>query len=107
MFEFVLEAYQSRETTDLLAQRVEQVAAAAGQVSAEGAGVRLLHVIFLPEDETCFYLYESASAGAVRAAATRAGLSFERMAQAVSIRPPSGPRWHAATANRKSHETTA
>src|SRR5262245_60113782 len=97
MFEFVVEAYQSRETIDLFAQRVDQIAAAAGQVTAEGAGVRLLHVIFLPEDETCFYLFESASAGAVREAAARARLSFERMTQAVSIRPPSGPRWHAAT----------
>jgi predicted MFS family arabinose efflux permease len=38
--------------------------------------------------ETCFHLYRSSSAEAVREAATRAGLPFERMTKAVSIPAP-------------------
>jgi len=49
--------------------------------------IRFLCAIFVPEDETSFYLYQSPSADAVRDAATRARLRFERITQAVSITP--------------------
>jgi hypothetical protein len=38
--------------------------------------------IFVPEDETCFFLYEAASADAVREVVHRAALSFERVSEA-------------------------
>lgn len=40
----------------------------------EGEHVRFLRSVFVPEDDACFFLYEGASAQAVRDAATRAQL---------------------------------
>jgi hypothetical protein len=45
-----------------------------------------VRAIFVPEDETCFFLYEAASAEAVRDAAHRAGLSSGRITEAVGAR---------------------
>ena len=42
----------------------------------------------MPAEETCFWLYQAPSAGAVRAAMTRARLRPDRITEAVSIRPP-------------------
>ncbi|HZE06081.1 MAG TPA: nickel-binding protein, partial [Solirubrobacteraceae bacterium] len=61
-----------------------QARRAAEQLSSEGTPVRYLHCLLVPEDETCFYLYEAAVPEAVDAAARRAGLVFERVSAAVS-----------------------
>jgi hypothetical protein len=45
-----------------------------------------VRAIFVPEDETCFFLWEGCSAEAVREAARRAGLGFERVTQALDER---------------------
>lgn len=85
MSEFLVEAYLSREgSPDKALPQVEDVSAAADQLSVEGADVRLLRAIFVPADEVCFYLYRSESSDAVREAADRAGLRFERITEAVS-----------------------
>jgi len=49
----------------------------------EGIPVRFVRSVFVPEDETCFYLYEAASVDAVREAARRAALSVEGVAESV------------------------
>jgi hypothetical protein len=51
---------------------------------AEGIPVRFLRSIFVPEDETCFYLYEAASAEQVREAALRAQLPFASVVAAAN-----------------------
>lgn len=74
MPEFLVEAYVSR--TD-----------AAVEVPAfEGASsdLRLIRSIFVPEDETCFYLFQARSLDAVRKAVTRVGLRVERITEATS-----------------------
>ena len=85
MAEYLVETYASRESAKAGALRIEDVSRAADQVSQRGTEVRLLRAIFAPKDETCFYLYESSSADAVREAATRAGLPFDSITEAVSI----------------------
>jgi hypothetical protein len=40
--------------------------------------------LFVPEDETCFYLYEAASADDVREAARRANLPAETVVEAIT-----------------------
>ena len=50
----------------------------------EGTLVRLVRSVFVPEDETCLYLYEAGSAEAVREAARRAELPAERVTEVVS-----------------------
>jgi len=42
--------------------------------------------IFVPEDETCIYLYEAASQDAVEEAARRAGLPIDTVAEAIPDR---------------------
>jgi hypothetical protein len=52
--------------------------------------VRYVRAIFVPEDETCFLLYETGSADAVREAARRAGLGRERITEALAVRRREG-----------------
>lgn len=84
MTEFLVELYVSR-TDALAAERgSERGRLAAEELTQEGTPVRYVRSIFVPEDETCFHLYEAATADAVREVARRAALRFERVAQAVT-----------------------
>jgi hypothetical protein len=49
-----------------------------------GREVRLIQSIFVPEDETCFYLFEAQSRDYARQAAIRSGLQVERVVGAES-----------------------
>jgi hypothetical protein len=83
MTSFLVEAY-----TPAMVNLVEVEARArraAAQLAEAGTEVRYLHAIFVPADETCFHLFEAASADAVRAASERAGLSAQRIVEAVGV----------------------
>jgi hypothetical protein len=69
--------------------------AAAGQVREDGQVVRLLRTIFVPEDDSCFFLYEGSSAEAVVEAGQRAAVAIGRVAEAVHVeaRPRGGSEW--------------
>jgi hypothetical protein len=56
---------------------------AARQLSREGEPVRYLRTTLLPEDETCFHLFEAASEDAVAEVCRRAGLGTPRIVRAV------------------------
>ena len=86
MAEYLVELYVSRENPDAVDVRAERARAAADEMTEEGKAVRYLRAIFVPEDETCFFLYEAASAEAVGEAARRAGLSSGRIAEARPVR---------------------
>jgi hypothetical protein len=78
---FLVETY-----TPTAAARAEieaRVRRAASQLERDATPVRYLRSIFVPEDETCFLLFEAASAEAVRRASERAGLSPQRIVEAV------------------------
>lgn len=83
MSEFLLEAYVPRTALGAT-PRVEHLLLGADELTQEGTAVRLLGTIFVPEDEICFYLYQARSLDAVREAAVRAGLRFERISEAKS-----------------------
>ena len=51
----------------------------------EGEHVRFLRSVFVPEDDSCFFLYEGASAESVKAAATRAELGIRRIDAALRL----------------------
>ncbi len=84
MAEFLVELYVSREDGAGVGSRSEIARLAADELTGEGIPVRYLHSIFVPEEETCFFLYEAVSADAVREAAQRAALPFERISEAVA-----------------------
>jgi len=86
MAEYLLEVYISRGDPATVADAAERARAAAGELSGEGSCVRYVRAIFVPEDETCFFLWEACSAEAVREAAARAGLGSERVTEALGDR---------------------
>jgi hypothetical protein len=48
-----------------------------------GMAIELVRSIFVPEDETCIFIYEADSLESVRLGAERGGLAFDRIAQAA------------------------
>ena len=65
--------------------------AARAATAAEGiGGVTLISTLFLPEDETCFLLYEALSAELLGEAGRRARIPWQRVQPAI-IPPPSRP----------------
>jgi len=85
MPEFLAETYTPRLAA---APCAGDVARAAAQASGPQAPVRFLGAITVPEEETCFGLYQAPSAAAVRAAMIAAGLRPGRITEAVAVRPP-------------------
>lgn len=82
MAEFLVELYVARSNDRAVARCTARAHAAAEALSRSGTRVRYVSSIFVPEDETCFLLFEAESADVVEAAARRARLAFERVAQA-------------------------
>jgi hypothetical protein len=89
MAEFLGELYVSRESGEAVEQGEDRVREAASQLTREGEHIRFLRTIFVPEDETCFYLFEAGSAVAVREVGARAALPFDRVCRSWS-RPDAG-----------------
>ena len=85
MAEFLLEVYAARTDARAVDAAARRARAAADSLASEGPYVRYVRSIFVPEDETCFYVYEADSMGAVREVARRAGLSIDRVVEARSV----------------------
>lgn len=84
MAEYLLELYVSRSDAAAVGQESERARRAALELTGEGTPVRYLRSIFVPEDETCFLLYQAESIDAVRLAAERAGLGNARIKATTS-----------------------
>jgi Protein of unknown function (DUF4242) len=84
MGEFLVELYVSRTDGASVESNAERSRIAAEELTREGTPVRYVRSIFVPDDETCFYLYEATSADDVREVARRAALPFERIAEAIA-----------------------
>jgi hypothetical protein len=82
MAEFLVEVYIAGSDGRAVASCSASARAAAEALTRSGTPVRYVSSIFVPEDETCFFLFEAESADAVRAAARRAGVAFERVTEA-------------------------
>lgn len=85
MTEFLLELYMSCSDHAGVRESAQRALLAAARLRREGTPVRYLRSIFVPEDETCFLVYEAASADNVRRAARLAGLPSERVIEALAI----------------------
>lgn len=87
MPEFLLELYVSRHAgDDAVGSSARSARLAAQKLTCEGTPVRYLRSIFVPEDETCFLLYEATRAEDVEEAARRASLPFDHIALAIGVR---------------------
>jgi hypothetical protein len=79
MASFLVESYLPDRADPAPSALVARLGTAAEELALE---VRYLRTIFLPEDETCFYLFEAPSAEAVRLVSERAELRHERILEA-------------------------
>jgi hypothetical protein len=85
--QFLLELYVSRVEGDAAVERdAAQARLGAEALTQEGRPVRYLRSIFLPEEETCFFLFEAESAEDVEEAARRASLAVDRAAGVIAGR---------------------
>lgn len=90
MPEFLVELYLPRKDSEVVERSAERARVGAELLTREGTPVRYVRSIFVPEDETCFLIFEAASPEAVRAAAGRAALRFERVVDLVTADEGSG-----------------
>jgi hypothetical protein len=81
--EFMAELYVPRDDPAAVASGAARARRAGDELTRRGTAVRYLRSIFVPDDETCFFLYEADSVDDVREAAQRAGLAFDRICEAV------------------------
>jgi len=84
MAEFLVEVYAARSDLHAVQRGRQRALRAAEALTREGTPVAYVSSIFVPCDETCFFLFEAGSIDAVREAAHRAGLAFENVAEMVS-----------------------
>jgi hypothetical protein len=83
MKQYLVEVYLTRAEPEGLAQAAARARGAAERAAARGVHVRYLRSIFVPEDETCFLLFEARSADAVRVATEPAALACLRIVEAI------------------------
>jgi hypothetical protein len=84
MAEFLVELYVGRTDAAAVESGAERARLGAAELTREGVPVSFMRSIFVPDDETCFFLFEAPSADVVRAAAQRAGLAFERVTEVLT-----------------------
>jgi hypothetical protein len=85
MRKYLVELYLSRLGSGGLAEAAARATEAAEEVTRGGAPVRFLRSIYVPEDETCFYLFEASSRESVAEAARLAGLPSLRIVEASLV----------------------
>jgi hypothetical protein len=82
MRHYLVETYVAAGIVDLPATGA-RARAAAEKLSGSGQAVRYLRSILLPEDETCFHLFEGESRQAVERASEAAGIRRLRIVEAI------------------------
>lgn len=85
MQEFIGEHYLPAGAVLDAARRAELARAAADELRQEGVAVHYVRSIFVPADETCMHVYRADAIEDVRAAAARASLHLDCLAEAVSV----------------------
>jgi hypothetical protein len=81
---FLVESYLSAASAEDRAEIAARTRAAAAELALEGASLRYVEAIFVPEDEMCLLVYEADSAELVREAGRRAGIPCERVLEAAA-----------------------
>lgn len=83
MARFVVETYLPRLTRSELRALRQRLRRAAEDASRGGQPVRHVRSVHVPDDETCFHFFEAGSAQAIEAAGAKAGIVFDRIAEAL------------------------
>jgi len=88
MPEFLVELYVAHDDHGAACQQSERAEQVAADLTREGRPVQCLRSIFVPEDETCFLLFEAPSVDVVEELVRRAGLEPAHISAAASSRAP-------------------
>jgi hypothetical protein len=80
---YLVEMYLPRSHADEAGATGSRARVAAEELSREDVSIRYLRTTFLPDDETCFHLFEASSVEHVAEAARRAELGRVRVVPAV------------------------
>jgi hypothetical protein len=80
---YLVEAYVPRSHASDASAAGRDARKAAEELAREGTPVRYVRTTFLPEDETCFHVFEAPSEGAVSEVCRRAGIGSGRIVPAM------------------------
>ena len=83
MLTYQVEAYMPRSDARAARAAGRRAQAAAEELSREGIAIRYVRTTFLPDDETCFHVFEAMSATTIDEVCRRAGLGRVRIVPAV------------------------
>jgi hypothetical protein len=81
---YLVERFLPGDPEAQLAAVADRASSSAEAMRREGIELRYLGSTLIPEDQMCFCLFEAPSAEAVGQANLRAGLTFERILEALS-----------------------
>lgn len=84
MAEYLVELYVARGDHAVARRHAALAERAVADLTREGRPVRYVQSLFVPEDETCFLLYEADSVALVSEAVGRAGLRLEHVSAATT-----------------------
>ena len=83
---FLVETFLPRGGTTERMARERRARSAARELARTGTRVRFDHLIHVPEDEICFFVFDAPTSREVALAAQGAGLEPFRIVEAVSSR---------------------
>jgi len=89
---YLVEVFLPRSHADEARATARRARTAAKALSSEGVPIRYVRTTFLPEDETCFHLFEAVSADAVEEVSRRAELGRSRVVPYMPIAWVINPR---------------
>jgi hypothetical protein len=89
---YLVEAYHPRPSGACLTYAALRAQAAAEALAREGAAIRFVRAIAIPDEDTCFFLYEATTAASVGEASRRASIRFDRIVDAEHAGPISNGR---------------
>ena len=84
---YMVERYLPGVTAGQLDEVSARLAAAAIELAAQGVEVRYISSTFIPEEESCFCMFEGAHAEDVRRTCERAHVPFARIVQTRDFSP--------------------
>jgi hypothetical protein len=89
---YLVEAYMPRSHAQEAQAAGGRARRAAEDLSREGVPVRYVRTTFLPDDETCFHLFEASVPAAVEEVSRRAELGRARIVSAIETSRPARRR---------------
>ena len=85
---YLVEVYLPRSRARAARTTARRARSAAEAMAREAVPIRYVRTTYLPEDETCFHLFEAASVAIVEEVSRRAGLGRVRVVPAIEASRP-------------------